>query len=46
MQWGAAKIQELKKVIEEELPKLKKCFNKKVMANVSGFSIDDYVYTK
>lgn len=33
------------KVIEEELPKLKKCFNKKVMANVSGFSIDDYVYT-
>ena len=35
----------VKKVIEEELPKLKKCFNKKVMANVSGFSIDDYVYT-
>lgn len=33
------------KVIEEELPKLKKCFNKKVMANVSGFSIDEYVYT-
>jgi len=32
------------KVIEEELPKLKKCFNKKVMANVSGFSIDEYVY--
>ena len=33
------------KVIEEELPKLKKCFSKKVMANISGFSIDDYVYT-
>ncbi len=33
------------KVISEELPKLKKCFNKKVMANISGFSIDDYVYT-
>ena len=31
------------KVIQEELPKLKKCFNKKVMANVSGFSIDEYV---
>jgi len=33
------------KVISDELPKLKKCFNKKVMANVSGFSVDDYVYT-
>ncbi len=33
------------KVISEELPKLKKCFNKPVMANVSGFSVDDYVYT-
>lgn len=33
------------KVISEELPKLAKCFNKKVMANVSGFSIDDYAYT-
>lgn len=32
-------------VINEELPKLKKCFNKKVMANVSGFSVDEYVYT-
>ncbi|MBP5372606.1 MAG: dihydroorotate dehydrogenase [Clostridia bacterium] len=32
------------KVISEELPKLKACFNKKVMANVSGFSIDEYVY--
>ena len=33
------------KVIEEELPKLKRCFNKKVMANVSGFSVEDYAYT-
>jgi len=33
------------KVISEELPKLKQCFDKPVMANVSGFSLDDYVYT-
>lgn len=33
------------KVISDELPKLKACFDKKVMANVSGFSIDDYAYT-
>ncbi len=32
-------------VIANELPKLKECFNKKVMANVSGFSVEDYVYT-
>ncbi len=32
-------------VISHELPMLKKCFNKPVMANVSGFSIEDYVYT-
>ena len=31
------------KVIEDELPKLAKVFHKKVMANVSGFSIDEYV---
>ena len=31
------------KVIEEELPKLKQVFHKKVMANVSGFSVEDYV---
>lgn len=35
----------VEKVITEELPKLSKCFNKKVMANVSGFSIEDYAYT-
>ncbi len=33
------------RVIDTELPKLAKCFNKKVMANVSGFSIEDYAYT-
>lgn len=32
-------------VITEELPKLAKVFKKPVMANVSGFSIDEYVYT-
>ena len=32
-------------VISDELPKLKKCFNKKVIANVSGFSLDEYIYT-
>ena len=29
-------------VISEELPKLAKCFHKPMMANVSGFSIDEY----
>lgn len=32
-------------VVKEELPKLKKYFNKKVMANVSGFSVEEYAYT-
>lgn len=32
-------------VIKNELPNLKKIFKKPVIANVSGFSIDDYVYT-
>ncbi|MBR6754893.1 MAG: dihydroorotate dehydrogenase [Clostridia bacterium] len=35
----------VEKVISEELPKLSKSFNKKVMANVSGFSVEDYAYT-
>ncbi len=30
------------KVISEEFPKLKQCFNKKIMANVSGFSLEEY----
>ena len=33
------------KVIEVELPKLRKVFNKPSMANVSGFSIHEYVET-
>ena len=32
-------------VIAHELPELKKHFRKPVMANVSGFSIEDYAYT-
>ncbi len=35
----------VEKVIANELPKMKDVFHKPVMANVSGFSIDDYVYT-
>ncbi len=35
----------VEKVISEELPRLAKCFDKKVMANVSGFAIEDYAYT-
>ncbi|MDO4847289.1 MAG: dihydroorotate dehydrogenase [Clostridiaceae bacterium] len=35
----------VEKVISEELPKLKKVFHKPVMANVSGFSVEDYAYT-
>ncbi len=33
------------KVISEELPKMRRVFSKKVMANVSGFSVEDYAYT-
>ena len=33
------------KVLSEELPKLKKVFSKKVMANVSGFSLEEYAET-
>ena len=33
------------RVISEELPRLAQCFHKPVMANVSGFSIEDYAYT-
>ncbi len=32
------------KVINEELPKLRKCFNKPVIANIGGFSYDEYTY--
>lgn len=30
-------------VIEKELPKLKKVYHKKIMANISGFSVEEYV---
>ena len=33
------------RVIGEELPKLRQVFRKKVMANVSGFSVEDYAFT-
>lgn len=33
------------RVISEELPKLKKIFNKPIMANVSGFCLEEYVET-
>lgn len=33
------------KVIYEELPRMKQYFHKPVMANVSGFSVEDYAYT-
>ena len=35
----------VERVIAEELPKLAVCFHKPVMANVSGFSVDDYATT-
>ena len=35
----------VEKVIAKELPRLKKCFHKPVMANVSGFSLEDYART-
>ncbi len=35
----------VEKVLSEELPKMRKVFHKKVMANVSGFSVEDYAYT-
>ena len=32
------------KVISEELPKIRKVFKKPLIANISGFSIEEYVY--
>ena len=32
-------------VIAQELPRLQACFRKPVMANVSGFSVEEYAYT-
>lgn len=33
------------KVIDEELPKLRKVFKKPIIANISGFSIDEFKYS-
>ena len=33
------------KVISEELPKLRSCFKKPIIANISGFSIEEYVHS-
>ena len=33
------------KVISEELPKLAKHYKKPIIANISGFSVDEYAYT-
>ena len=33
------------KVITDELPRLRKVFHKPIIANISGFSIEDYAYT-
>ena len=35
----------VEKVISSELPRMREVFHKKVMANVSGFSVEEYVYT-
>ncbi len=32
------------KVISEELPRLRKVFRKPIVANISGFSVDEYAY--
>ncbi len=32
------------KVIQEELPRMRACFQKKVMANISGFAVEEYVH--
>ncbi len=34
----------IEKVISEELPKLAACFHKPVVANISGFSAEEYAY--
>ena len=35
----------VEQVIRRELPRMREVFHKKVMANVSGFSVEEYVYT-
>ena len=35
----------VEKVVSHELPLLRECFHKPVMANISGFSVEEYAYT-
>ncbi len=35
----------VEKVISEELPKMREIFSKKVVANISGFSLEEYIKT-
>ena len=35
----------VEQVISRELPLLRECFHKPVMANISGFSVEEYAYT-
>ncbi|MBR3841306.1 MAG: dihydroorotate dehydrogenase [Erysipelotrichales bacterium] len=35
----------VEKVINEEIPKLREVFKQPIIANISGFSVEDYVYT-
>lgn len=35
----------VEKVISEEIPKLREVFHQPIIANISGFSVEDYVYT-
>ena len=35
----------VERVISEELPRLRACFHKPVMANISGFSVEEYART-
>ncbi len=34
----------IEKVIAEEIPRLRECYYKPIISNISGFSIDEYVY--
>ena len=34
----------IEKVISQELPRLRTCFHKPVIANISGFSLEEYAY--
>lgn len=34
----------IEKVISEEIPKLRKCFNNLILANIGGFSVEEFEY--